>query len=286
MKEVKIMNNPQKQQTKYQQNNGQPGSAPQKKISFSELKIWDECAYKHKLIYIDKIKKFNGNEYTCFGTALHHVCENLVIDESTQQQAYLMFEKKFLEELTSLKKTGYDLDKKMISNMRLQSKDLVTLILPELKKQFVNYKVISVEESIYESITDFDTDYNFKGFIDLIIQTDDEKYHVIDWKSCSWGWDMKRRTDKMTTYQLTLYKNFFCLKYNIDASKVETHFALLKRTAKKDRVEIFRVSSGSRKMKNAIDLLQKAIINIDNKNYLKNRLSCNRCEFFKTNHCR
>mgnify|MGYP001445380821 CR=1 FL=1 len=250
------------------------------------MKIWDECAYKHKLVYIDKIKKFNGNEYTCFGTALHYVCENLVVDESTQQQAHLMFEKKFLEELTNLKKTGYDLDKKMISNMRLQSKDLVTLILPELKKQFVNYKVISVEEPIYESIIDFDTDYNFKGFIDLVIQTDDEKYHVIDWKSCSWGWDMKRRTDKMTTYQLTLYKNFFCLKYNIDASKVETYFALLKRTAKKDKVEIFRVSSGSRKMKNAIELLQKAIINIDNKNYLKNRLSCNRCEFFKTNHCR
>ena len=33
-------------------------------ISYSELKIWAECPFKHKLMYIDKIKGFIGNEYT------------------------------------------------------------------------------------------------------------------------------------------------------------------------------------------------------------------------------
>ena len=47
-------------------------------ISFSELKIWNECAWKHKLVYLEKIKAFQGNEYTAFGTALHSVCESLV----------------------------------------------------------------------------------------------------------------------------------------------------------------------------------------------------------------
>ncbi len=257
-----------------------------KKISYSEMKIWAECAHKHKLIYIDKIKKFKGNEYTCFGTALHYVCENVVVDESTVNIAEGMFETKFLEELTSLKLTGFEFDKRLVRDMREQGKGLVKYILPELKVQFGNYKVVSVEEPIYESIKDFDTDYNFKGFIDLVIQTDDGTYHVIDWKSCSWGWNFKRKTDKLTTYQLTLYKNFFALKYNIDVDKIETHFALLKRTAKKEKVEIFKVSSGHKKMKNALDLLQKAIANIDNKNYLKNRLSCDRCEFFNSEHCR
>ena len=32
-------------------------------ISYSELKIWAQCPYKHKLMYIDKIKGFIGNEY-------------------------------------------------------------------------------------------------------------------------------------------------------------------------------------------------------------------------------
>jgi len=89
----------------------------------------------------------------------------------------------------------------------------------------------------------------------------------------------------MVTYQLTLYKHYFAKKYDINPADIETHFALLKRTAKKDNVELFRTTSGQKKTENALNFLQKAIYNINNKNYLKNRLSCNRCEFYKTEHC-
>ncbi len=50
-------------------------------ISFSELKIWNECAFKHKLVYIDGVKKFKGSEHTAFGTAMHYVCEKHVLDQ-------------------------------------------------------------------------------------------------------------------------------------------------------------------------------------------------------------
>ena len=62
---------------------------------------------------------------------------------------------------------------------------------------------------------------------------------------------------------------FFCIKHNIDPKKVETHFALLKRTAKKDNVEIFRVTSGPRKIQNATNLLVKAVKSIYNKAHFK-----------------
>ena len=48
-------------------------------ISYSELKIWAECPYKHKLIYINKVRKFIGNEFTAFGKAIHNLCENAMI---------------------------------------------------------------------------------------------------------------------------------------------------------------------------------------------------------------
>jgi ATP-dependent helicase/DNAse subunit B len=48
-----------------------------KHISYSELKTWAECPYKHKLKYKDGIKGFVGNIYTAFGTAIHEVCENI-----------------------------------------------------------------------------------------------------------------------------------------------------------------------------------------------------------------
>ena len=126
-----------------------------------------------------------------------------------------------------------------------------------------------------------------KGFIDLVIKTDDGKYHVIDWKTCSWGWDARRKNDKMVTYQLTLYKNYFCQKHNIDPQNVETYFALLKRTAKKNNVEFVKVSSGNVKMKNAVNLVTKALYNITQKNYMKNKLACSKCEFYgsQSNHC-
>ena len=111
-------------------------------------------------------------------------------------------------------------------------------------------------------------DYKFKGFIDAIVKTVDGKVHIFDWKTCSWGWDAKKRSEPMVTYQLTLYKHYFCQKIDVDPKDVETHFALLKRTAKKDRVEIFRVTSGEKKTENALNFLKKAVYNIESKNFI------------------
>lgn len=251
-------------------------------ISFSELKIWNDCPFKHKLIYIDKVKEFKGSEHTAFGTAMHYVCENLVIDPKTKCMD--LFNSKFIEELKLLKDSNIELDKKLVNSMRIQASQIVNYILPALKNTFNNFEVVSVEEELMEKIND---DLHFKGFIDLVIKKDD-MYHVIDWKTCSWGWDSKRKADRMTTYQLTLYKYFFALKHNIDPSKIDTHFALLKRTAKKNNVEIFKVTSGAKKTDNALKLLNKSIYNIKSKNFIKNRISCTSgygCEFYNTKHC-
>ena len=170
--------------------------------------------------------------------------------------------------------------------MREQAKVLSPQIIPAVEKYFEDYEVFSVEEKLFEKINDFSLDkYKFKGYIDLVVKTADGKYHIIDWKTCSWGWDRDKRNSKLVTYQLTLYKKFFCQKHNIEPNLVETHFALLKRTAKKDNVEIFRVTSGSRKTANATDLLRKALKSIENKMFMKNRLSCKNCEFKKTELC-
>tara|TARA_B100000131_G_scaffold318971_1_gene363916 strand:- start:12473 stop:13261 length:789 start_codon:yes stop_codon:yes gene_type:complete len=256
-------------------------------ISFSELKIWNECPLKHKLTYIDELKEFVGNEHTAFGKAVHDVCEQLLTSEekfNTQE----MFEKNFLNELTDLEKAGVELRKSLVQDMRAQGRDLVGHILPAVKDHFKTFEVISAEEELYEALDGID--FNYKGFIDLVLKTPDGKYHVIDWKTCSWGWDSKRKNDRMTGYQLTFYKHFFALKHEIDPGQIETHFALLKRTAKKNKVEIFKITSGQKKTENALNLLKRALYNIQNKRFFKNRLACQSpwgmCEFYKTKHCR
>ena len=251
-------------------------------ISYSALKNWDFCPFYHKLTYIDRKKIFKGNIFTAFGSALHETCEQLVYNEDVDYEK--VFLKAFEGEINKLEAIPDD-NKKLMDGMKKQGIELASLLLAALKIKFPGYKVVSCEEQLMEPLLDTPEKYDFKGFIDLVIQTPDGKYHIIDWKSCSWGWDIRKKTDRMITYQLTYYKNFFCSKHNIDPKIVETHFGLLKRTAKKNRVEIFRVSSGERKINNSLKILNKAVYNILNKNHPKNRLKCAKCDFHKTEWC-
>ena len=45
-------------------------------VSFSEVKIWKECSYRHKLAYVDKLDVYENNPYADYGTAVHNAIEN------------------------------------------------------------------------------------------------------------------------------------------------------------------------------------------------------------------
>ena len=248
-------------------------------ISFSALKDWNTCAWYHKLTRIDKIRGFTGNAFTAFGNAIHDVCEKKLLKEEIEEEDYFL--KRFEHFLGTLDEEP---DQKLVSDMRTQGKAILPEIEDALEDYFGEYEVLGSEIPLDEPIEGEDN-YIFKGYIDGVIATPDGKVHIFDWKTCSWGWDAKRRSAPMTTYQLTLYKYFFAQKMEIDPKDIETHFALLKRTSKKDKVEFFRVTSGPRKTENATKLLKKALYNIKNKRYIKNRMSCRFCDFNKTEHC-
>ena len=256
-----------------------------KRISFSEFKNWHECPYRHKLIHIDKLPYYSGNEYTAFGTAIHQVCEQLVGDQKKTINDSL-FESLFKQELEKLSSQGIEINNQMVEEMIEQAKNLTKHVLPTLKNYFGEFEVFSVEELLLEEMKEI-TSYNkkFKGFIDLVIKTSDGKYHIIDWKSCSWGWRSEKKNDKITGYQLVYYKKFFANKHNIDPGDISVYFALLKRTAKKENVEIFKTTSGPKKTTNALKILENAVINIEKGVKIKNRLSCKYCKFYKTEHC-
>lgn len=255
-------------------------------VSFSGIKDWKFCPNYFKITRIDKLYKFEGNVHTCFGTAVHEAAEYLLLNKGTKDKDYLIREtnKKFLwsfkKLLLSLKEEA---PSSLVEEMKKQGPLVLKDILPMLREKFGNYTVVSTEEQLNLPLEEYKlNDFQFKGFIDLVIRTSDGKYHVIDWKTCSWGWDMRKKTDPMVTYQLTYYKHFFAKKSGIDLKNIETYFILLKRTAKKENVEIYRVSSGKRKTSNALNLLESAVYNIDHGNHVKNKLSCQKCPVWKT----
>jgi len=252
-------------------------------ISYSALKDWAFCAFYHKLTRIDGIDGFKGNEYTAFGTAMHSVCEKKLLKESVDERYFIEELKKNIEALDD----DVEVNVKLIKDMANQGREIMPEIESALYNYFEEFEVEAVELPLMEPISGED-DYKFKGFIDAIVKTPDGKIHIFDWKTCSWGWDARKKNDKMMTYQLTLYKHFFCEKMNVDPDNVETHFALLKRTAKRNRVEFFRVTSGKKKTQNALKLMESALYNIKSKKHFKNRLSCTTgygCKFYKTEHC-
>ena len=235
------------------------------KISYSELKVWKECTYKHKLIYVDKVDHFLANEYLAFGTAIHKACEEGVKDSNIDLEK--VFVDTFKQEVEKIE----NIPEKTINQFIEQGKALCPEILPALRKKFPEFELISVEEALYEDIDEFESnELKFKGFIDL--------------KTCSWGWDMKKKTDKMLAYQLSFYKNYFAKKHNIDLKNIETYFILLKRTAKKDKVEVLRVTNADRRIKNSLTLLENAVKNINSNRYIKNKTACRRCHLYKV-HC-
>jgi hypothetical protein len=252
-------------------------------ISYSELKDWKFCAFYHKLTRVDKIDGFKGNAYTAFGSAIHSVCEKKLLHEAVDDDFFIQ---EFEKNIASLD-DDIKVDDKMVNDMIVQGKQIIPEIEDALADYFEEFEVMAVEMPLMEPIAD-EEEYSFKGFIDAVVVTPDGKVHIFDWKTTSWGWDAKKKNDSMTTYQLTLYKHYFCQRMDIDPADVETHFALLKRTTKKNRVEFFRVTSGVKKTENALKLLRTALYNIKKGRSIKNRLSCTGgygCKFYKTEHC-
>ena len=129
----------------------------EKKISFSELKKWNDCPYKHKISYIDKVPGFIGNEHTAFGTAIHYVCERKIVDDKNSLSSISLFLEKFKENITLLQKEGVELNDKLVSEMKEQGINLSNNIIPELKKHFHSFEIFSIEEEIMEPIEEFES---------------------------------------------------------------------------------------------------------------------------------
>ena len=249
-------------------------------ISYSELKTWAECTWRHKLDYLDKLRVFKGNEYTAFGKAIHAVGEKYVFESQDDITPEEYFELQFLNELKVLTAEDQDfvLNTKLVTEMRSQGTDLSPSVIPGLYEYFgADIEVSSVEEKLYEDIEGNDG-LKFKGFIDLVVRQGDI-YHILDWKTCSWGWPSEKKRDRLMTYQLKLYKHFFSKKHNIDPKNIKTYFGLLKRTAKQNKVEIFEVNNGPKKTENALNLMKQALYNIKQKRFIKNKLSCKYCPY-------
>lgn len=255
-------------------------------ISFSAIKDWSICPFKFKLLWVDRVSKFCGTEHTTFGSALHSVLEHKIANKKPKD--FISWEDFFDSEFRKEIKRAYHdgapkFNNELLLQMREQGKELIPLALPALREKFGNYTVLKTELQLMEPIKE--RKYKFKGFIDLVIGSEDGKIHVIDWKTVGSAFSWKKYANTVTNYQLIYYKHFLSEKLGVEPKDICVHFVLLDRNNKKNKVVFHSITSGEKKTNNALLLLEKTLHSCDMKFYPKNRLSCKNCQFYKTKHC-
>jgi hypothetical protein len=248
-------------------------------ISYSEIKNWAKCPFYHKLLYIDGLKAFEGNLYTSFGTAIHAACEK--VQETTVDKLVEIFLTQFSHETSTLK----EYDTVLHEEMKKQGPQILEHVATQMADYFGKFEVLAVEEELYENIPESTVARNFKGFIDMVIRSGDT-IHIIDWKTSTRGWSNWQKNDIVLKYQLLYYKHYYAQKYNLAPEDIHVHFGILKRIASgQNRVELMEIVSDEKKITESLNYMRKFLYNVDNKKYVKNRLSCKFCEFSGTEHC-
>jgi len=248
-------------------------------VSFSEVKNWHECGWRHKLIYVDKIVIDRPSPNLDFGTAVHAECEdylktksmNIARLENTLRQKWE--EKKFENVETWIK----------------EAKQILEDVPAFLDENFPEWTCIAAEHPLYEPIEDHDI--SFKGFVDGMIKAKNKRGQwclwVIDWKTSGpRGWSSDKRRDPLIQSQVVLYKNFCSQKFEIDPKDIKCGFVLLKRGLKKGKAcELIEVSAGPKTLEKSSKYVTSMIGGVKTNKFMKNRSSCKFCDYKGTEHC-
>jgi hypothetical protein len=265
-----------------------------KHVSFSEIKCWKECSWRHKLVHIDKIDMFEPSPYLDFGTAVHEGCETLLETRTVDKE-------KLLKDITTAwDKHGFgepEWYEKMpgwykhapVEEWCEWAENMWEDVPTFLDETFPGWEPIKAEETLYE---DIDNSFvKFKGFIDAVIVAPDKKGNdkvwIIDWKtSQSYGWRRDKKQDILMTSQLMLYKYFWSRKHNVPLKDIRCGFILLKRGGKPGNMcELVPVSVGPTSIERSTKILKNMIKAVTSGFYLKNRNSCKFCQFKDTEYC-
>lgn len=270
-------------------------------VSYSEVRQWKECPWRHKLLYIDKMRTFEESPHLHYGTIIHDACEH-----------YLKTKELKIEEAQSKIKAAWDehgFDSEDFIQLQTQRAELqgwkykhsslkdwlqwaaasIKSVPDFLDQTFPNWQIVSAEEPLYESMELIDT--KFKGYIDCIIKIpykDDYKYWVLDWKTSNGrGWSLDKQRDFKTQAQVILYKYFWGTKNNIPLKNIQCGFILLKKLKTVGKpCQLVKVSSGPKNLEKSRKMVSSMIKAVEKKFFLKNRDSCMFCEFKGTEFCR
>ena len=254
-------------------------------VSFSEVKMWKECSYRHNLIHIKKVDLSKPSPVLDFGTAVHAACEQYLLKRTMDSSiAYAAMEKAWEQH-----KDVPEFSKEALEKAKSDAAVILSEVPAFLDREFPDWEVVDAEHQLYEAVEGHP--HAFKGFIDGVIKAKGKRgetlYWIIDWKTTQRGWFREKRSDEMVKAQLALYKNYWCQKHpHVPFKDVRCGFVLLKKAAKPgEHCEMFSVSLGETPIKKSLKVVGNMLTSVKRGVSIKNRDACTYCEFRNTEHC-
>jgi hypothetical protein len=265
-----------------------------KHVSFSEIKEHDECAHKHWLKHVQKVNLFKPNVHTEFGTSVHEVGEHFL---NTQEIDASIGVKEIRERWKKYKLNEPDEDGEPPEHDEeyyvKAAENVVDEIPMFLDLTFPNWKPVAAEFYLYEPLP-FRKDMSFKGYIDGIIQTeqDPDEYLILDWKTCQKPWKPWKRNYEILKYQLIYYREFWAAKQKIPKDSVRCGFVTLTYGEEwtGPRCELIEVTPKRIRRQSALKVLTNMVRSVQAGNHpktYKNKWgsNCKFCDFAETKYC-
>lgn len=272
-------------------------------ISWSQYRIWKECQHRHWLLYHEGIKKIEPTKWTDFGSSIHYTAEDyykLILENKTPNFSLESKFENYFSDLLIKNHKDYKESQKIksqeVDEMIFSGKECISELIEfiDTEDELKGYKPYKVEYEINDQISENEEikDWKFKGFVDLILKKEnEEKYFLLDYKTCSWGWGKDKTTNPLTMGQIHAYKHFW-KKNNPqinDLKDIKIGYILVKRTAKKTkRIQLLKTSAGEKTINKIIIDLEKMAKSFQKSSHFKNGVinsACDNCMFFATKHC-
>lgn len=279
-----------------------------KRVSYSQFSNWYLCRHRWYLDHIMKLRTFEDNVNTCFGTAMHEAIqiyiETLYTKSSKEAEKHDLYE---------IFKTSFDKEikeKKVSMTTEVYKEfcdDSVNIVIAftnmtNRMKHFPSnkYEFIGVEDEI---IIPIKNNIEFIGYIDIVLKEKATgRYKIIDIKTSTNGWNHYQKDNESKISQILLYKAFFSRKYDVDIDMIDVEFFILRRKLwenykfPQSRIQTFIPKNNQSSIARSLNLFAEFVTECftssghfieDPKIYLKNpgkaKKNCKYCPHYKTN---
>ena len=202
-------------------------------ISFSEFNLFNQCGHKHLVEKHFKLVESQLSVHLFFGNAIHSAIEKSLKDSIGLSRRVDYFKRTFTKDMLDnmSEEPGFRAE---LQEYLKQGEELLNAL--SIEDMFNKYKIISVEEPLFEHVYG---KFYFKGFIDLVVQSRETgRYVIIDWKTSGQKWNVKKKMeDENFLAQMRFYKYFWARKNKINLDDIDCEYAVLNRLKNKKKPE-------------------------------------------------